>query len=234
MIEVTRQQVLAYRTARHGFDRSARSATDLAVLDLGVQDTPPGSARLAIAARTPVDVDVPTEVATGALTLAWSLRGAPHLHRSAQLPWLAGALWPFSDHDALARMGWRRSRMAEAGMPALTAYRQVIEAMRTEITQPTVKGAASAGVTQRIPAGLSTWCRGCQATHVYESLFRAAALPAGRRLEYDQSPASLAPIAGWPGAPGAPAGTADLITTYLRLLGPASLTEVTGWLVCAG
>ncbi len=51
VIEVTRNQVLAYRVAAHELDRLNSSPGDLAVLDLGVQDTPYGSARLALAAR---------------------------------------------------------------------------------------------------------------------------------------------------------------------------------------
>ncbi|PRH77972.1 hypothetical protein C6N75_17400 [Streptomyces solincola] len=47
-VAVTRAQVLAHRVAAaQGLDRSS---ADPAVLDLGVQDTPPGSAGVALAA----------------------------------------------------------------------------------------------------------------------------------------------------------------------------------------
>jgi hypothetical protein len=56
VLEVTRAQVMAYRAAAHGLDRHAKTAADLAVLDLGVQSAGE-SARLAIAARL---ADVPS------------------------------------------------------------------------------------------------------------------------------------------------------------------------------
>ncbi|MEO5876702.1 MAG: hypothetical protein ABIS86_04255, partial [Streptosporangiaceae bacterium] len=91
-IEVSRQQVLAYRVAAQGLDRSS---TEPEVLALGAQDTPYGSARLALSARG---------ASPDPLTLVWATRGAPHLFRTRELPALARALWPVSDADATARI----------------------------------------------------------------------------------------------------------------------------------
>lgn len=52
--DVDRAQVLAYRVAAHELDRVIGRLGELAMLDLGVQDTPYGSTRLALGpARRP-------------------------------------------------------------------------------------------------------------------------------------------------------------------------------------
>ncbi|GDY32263.1 DNA glycosylase AlkZ-like family protein [Gandjariella thermophila] len=220
-MKVTRQQVLAYRIAEHGLHRAARDESELALFDLGVQDTSNATARLALAARLPR----PAGDLAG-FTLIWSYRGAPHLHRGADLPALAEALWPGSESDAWARLAWR----ADRGIPALEAYAVTARALREAVPRTMGKGAASAALTAAIPPGLSQWCRGCQATHVSEQLMRLAVLPAGIRLETDRYPATLSPIEPWPGIPERTRGVDRVITTYLRFFGPATPGEVAGFL----
>ena len=67
-----RADVLAYRAVLHGFGTAPPHD---ALLDLGVQDTPPGSAALALSARG---------LTERGLTTVWSFRGAPHRHRADQ------------------------------------------------------------------------------------------------------------------------------------------------------
>lgn len=86
-LTVDRAQVIAYRIRVQQMDRPAVEPFRLAVLDLGAQDTPYGTARQALAVRAGRVVD------DESLGLAWSLRGAPHLHRTADLPVLAEAFW---------------------------------------------------------------------------------------------------------------------------------------------
>jgi hypothetical protein len=59
VIQVTRQQVLARRQEVHGLAARSPRLTDLAVLDLGVQNTPPGALIAALSARlgTPLTPD---------------------------------------------------------------------------------------------------------------------------------------------------------------------------------
>lgn len=229
VLDVDRGQVLAYRVAAHGLNRASRSLHDLAVLDLGVQDTPPGSTRLALAARLPSEseggvVDDP------ALALAWSIRGAPHLHRLADFPTLAAALWPLSEADATARLAGVGPRLRAAGVSGLAAVAAASDALRAVVTGPMTKGEMSAAVTERAPAALSAWCRGCQARHIFDTLLRLAALPAGIRIEPGRSPVRFAPLPGWPDPRPDPSVTAALVGAYLRLHGPASPAEVAAFL----
>ncbi len=229
VFDVTREQVLAYRVAAQGLDRAAQSVSELAVLDIGVQDTSTGSARLALAARLAPELDGRVGEG-GTLTLAWTVRGAPHLHRSTDLPALAAALWPLSDADALARLAGTGNRLKAAGVPGLAAFTMTAEAMRAVVTEPMTKGQVSGAVTERIPESLTQWCDPCQARHISGSLFPQAALAGGMRLEYERSPTTLAPIEGWPGVPTRSMGTARLVSAYLHLLGPATPDDVAGYL----
>lgn len=221
-VTVDRARVLAYRVAAQGLHRDTRRADRLAVLDLGVQDVGSRSARLAFAARLDKDVD---PYAGTTYTLAWTLRGAPHVHRARDLPGLAAALWPRDDADAAARWAGA-SFLRDADLGALDGLRAAAAAMAAVVTAPTGKGAASTAVTARVPAPLSLWCRSCDCTHVHDSVLRTAALPAGLALQPETSPPVLVPIPDWPGVPDQQSGMAEHAAAYLRLLGPARPTEV--------
>lgn len=70
-MRVTRQNVLGYRAWAQGLDR--RPGGIDRILDLGVQDTPHGSARGALVARGVPVADPPAAAAaTGALVTVWS------------------------------------------------------------------------------------------------------------------------------------------------------------------
>src|SRR4051812_12676860 len=75
-----REQVLAFRGRAQQLARPAGTVADTAVLDLGVQDTGTDGASWALALRGVTDPD-PAELAT-----VWTIRGAPHVYRRADLP----------------------------------------------------------------------------------------------------------------------------------------------------
>src|SRR6266571_2795470 len=158
----------------------------------------------------------------GTLALAWTLRGAPHVHRRTDLDWLAAALWPLSDADALGRVD-AGSTMKKAGMAGLAGFAAGAEAMRKVVTAPMGKGAASTAVTAATPDTLHRYCRSCQATHVFELIFRMGSLPAGIELEPGTAPPVLVPRPGAAVPTSAdPAAVQRLIRAYLTLLGPAT------------
>ncbi len=241
-VAVDRRQVLAYRLAAQGL--SARGTSDplaLTVLDLGIQDAQGTSARVALAARLagPVppadfgaadDPDVGGAADGAALALAWTHRGAPHLHRAADLPALAEALWPRGDADAAKRLGAAGRTMKAAGLSPEEGLRQTAAAVGAVLTGPMPKGELSAAVTSRIPAALSVECRGCGSTHVNDQLLRLAALPGGARHVPGSTPLTFVPIASWPGVPARPVGTVTVVDAYLRLLGPAGPGEAADFL----
>ncbi|GAB3944122.1 crosslink repair DNA glycosylase YcaQ family protein [Micromonospora vulcania] len=219
--EVDRRQVLAYRVAAQQLDRSSpRRAGDLAVLALGVQDTPYGAARQALAARRATEPD-------DGLELVWSMRGAPHLHRRSDLPTLATALWPLSDTDATRRIPGQIGAGARLG---LAAFQATAEAFQAVVTTELERGAVSRAVSDLVPKELSFDCRPCGARHISGAVFQQAGLAGGVRLVVAGRAARLAPLRDRPGPPATAAHTGELITTYLRLLGPATPADAAGFL----
>jgi len=240
---LTRSAVLAYRAGAHGLDRAAGRAFDLPALALGVQDSPPGSARLALAARLPgATATAPaTEPAwwelDDRLGGAWTIRGAPHVHRITDLASLGAALWPLDDADASARLAWNATRVRESGVPPLRALelaaaavaevaaRQVstLDATGLADDEPVglTKGLLSREVTRLLPAELRRWCEPCGVMHLSEQLLRLATLPGGLMID-GTAPLTFVPIPGRAGVPTAPERGDRLVRSYLRLYGPAT------------
>ena len=223
MRTLTREQVLAFRVRAQQLDRTAGTVDDTAVLDLGVQDTGTDGGQWALALRGVADVP------QGDLALAWTLRGAPHLYRRADLPGVLPSTAPFSDADAAKRIVDAAKPLRAAGIPVLEALDVVAAEMRDLVRAPMVKGDVSGGLNARMPGPYQRFCRPCDAVHVYEMPFRLAALRAGLELEPGTSPPVLRPVPGLVAAPEVPEHL-DVVRGYLRLLGPATPAHVAGYL----
>lgn len=230
-MKVSRQQVLAYRARAQGLLRDVSKVGDLAVLDLGVQEAMGHPAAAAFDVRLkgtpPDDVFGPGKP----LALVWSLRGAPHVHRRAELNALAKALYPLSEADAIGRLNETGPSVAEAGITGAEQFELALEAMAAVIDKPTAKGAASSGVTKRLPDVMARDCRPCKARHISDSAMRTTALAAGLELQPGTAPPVLQPRpkAVRPSKPDT-AAIRTLIDAYLRLLGPATSREVADYL----
>ncbi|MGW4629096.1 DNA glycosylase AlkZ-like family protein [Streptomyces rubiginosohelvolus] len=215
-IDVSREQVLRFRVAAHGFDRASPTP---GVLALGVQDTPHGSAPVALAARG---------ASSDGLERVWSFRGAPHLHRRTELAALAGALWPLDDADATARIS--TSAIKEGAKLGLAAFRVTAEAFRRTVVEPLGKGEVSTAVSAAVPESLTFWCTPCGARHISGLLFQQAGLFGSVRVGAERGKTVLSPLGSPFPVPEAAAGTQDLVRAYLRFLGPATRAEVAAFL----
>ncbi|MEU9704915.1 winged helix DNA-binding domain-containing protein [Streptomyces sp. NPDC047981] len=215
-IDVGREQALAHRVAAHGLDRSS-AAPD--VLVLGVQDTPAGSARVALAARGASADD---------LELVWSFRGAPHLHRRDELPALAAALWPVNDADATARIS--TTVIKEGARLGIEAFRAAAGAFRERVTAPMAKGEVSTAVSAAVPESLTYWCDPCGARHISGLLFQQAGLFGSVGVGAERGRTVIAPLERRFAVPAAASGTVELVRAYLRFLGPATPAEVAKYL----
>jgi hypothetical protein len=230
-VDVSRAQVIGYRVAAQQLDRSAAKLDDLAVLDIGVQEAAGEHARLAFDARLPSTPPVDAIGPGHRLALVWSLRGAPHVHRRADLNALAGALYPLSEQDAGGRLNETGPSLARTGMSAMDQYETAVAAMRDVVRQPMAKGAASTAVTKQIPKTLHRACRSCKTSHISDSAMRSSFLAAGLELQPDTAPPVLLrrPGARLPEKP-AVAALRKLVLGYLTLLGPATSGDVAAYL----
>ncbi|GAA4921523.1 DNA glycosylase AlkZ-like family protein [Actinoplanes utahensis] len=223
MIDVDRARVMAFRLAAQGLsDRSDSRPADLPVLDLGVQEYSPDSTRIALAARTTAGLD------DDRLITVWAARGAPHLHRRADLPALVRQLWPLGDDDAAARI--KSGQTPDAGGLGTRAFTATAEALRAVVTEPIPRGRASTEVSARVPAELTYDCRSCGARHISGSVWQHAGLAGGVEVLARGKDAMLGPIPAAPPSPSVNEGVDRLIETYLRLLGPAGPAEVARYL----
>ncbi|MEU1969152.1 winged helix DNA-binding domain-containing protein [Micromonospora sediminicola] len=221
---VDRRQVMSFRVRAQQLDRERGAPADTAVLDLGAQDTGPDGGRWALALR---GVDV-TALPADDLVLLWTVRGAPHLYRRADVGAVATAVEPFSDADAGKRIYDASKPLKAAGIGNLAALDEVAARMREVVTAPTVKGEVSGRLAELLPEPYLRFCRPCDATHLYEMPFRLAAVRAGLELRLDTSPPVLQRIPDF--APRDPGERFDLVRAYLRLLGPATPKHVADYL----
>ncbi len=222
---VDRRQVMSFRVHAQQLDRAAGALGDTAILDLGVQDTGPDGASWALAVR---GLD-PAGLTGDDLVLLWTVRGAPHLYRRADLGRVAAAVTPYSDADAGRRIYDAAKPLKAAGIPILDALDEVAARMREIVREPTVKGEVSGRLAELLPEPYLRFCRPCDATHLNEMPFRLAAVRAGLELEPGTSPPVLRRSSGFRKA-AAPGERHDLIRAYLRVLGPATPQHVAGYL----
>ncbi|MGI5519708.1 winged helix DNA-binding domain-containing protein [Micromonospora sp. CA-259024] len=222
---INRRQVMAFRVQAQQLARARGSLSDTAVLDIGVQDTGPDGGGWALAVRG-VDAAVTSE---DDLVLLWTVRGAPHLYRRADVAAVAAAVAPWSDADAGKRIYDAAKPLKAAGIGNLAALDTVAAQLRAIVTEPMVKGDVSGRLNSVLPEPYLRFCRPCNATHIFEMPFRLAAVRAGLELRRGTSPPVLRRIPGF-GAPDGAGDRFDLVRAYLRLLGPATPGHVAAYL----
>ncbi len=232
---VTRAQALAHRVRVHGLDRADVAVDELAVWDLGLQDSPAGSAAQSLAARLAGQFSaVPDLANTQRYRTVWGTRGAPIVVHAGDVASFAAALWPIDQVDAISRLAGNGQQFRKSGLDPIEAIRVAARVMHDVVTEPMTKGVVSTEVSAIIPDEYITWCRGCQAHHLGDQLMRVAGLPGGLQLVRGATPATLERIDGWTGVPHGQAGADGLVRAYLRLYGPAVPVDVGAFLQSSG
>jgi hypothetical protein len=160
--------------------------------------------------------------------MVWAARGAPHLHRRRDLKALVKALWPTSDADAAARI--KSAQIPAAGKLGIQAFTATAKAFREVVHSSMPRGEVSTQVSKRVPSELTYDCRTCAARHIAGNVWQHSGLAGGIEVESRGRDATLGPIRNAPPMPTENEGIKTLITTYLRLLGPATPVEVAKYL----
>jgi hypothetical protein len=224
-VHFERAQVLAHRAWVQGL-HGDRGIGELDPLLIGLQDTPAGSAALGLRQRAgrPEPLDQPD------LVLALTVRGAPHLHRRADLPLLRAALRPHDNQALAAYLGGFGDTIVRSGADGPVLLAQVVEELRAAFPDATAtKGELSAAVTPRLPDLLRPWCDSCGVAHVIEGMFRLGTLYAGielvpgegRKLVFRLAEEKPTEIDDTP---------ATLLRAAVRLAGPLTLGDLVSWL----
>jgi hypothetical protein len=221
---VDARAVASFRVRAQQLHRVRGTIADTAVLDAGAQDTGPDGGAWALVLRG-VAQDA---VTVDSVACAWTVRGAPHLYRRADLAAVRAAVEPYSDADAGKRIHDASKPLRATGIGNLDAIDAIARQMRAIVAAPMAKGELSTRLTAAMPEPYLRTCRPCNAIHLYEMPFRLAALRAGLELRMGSSPPVLErmPDAGRR-EPDVDvdvdtARRLDLVRGYLRLLGPAT------------
>lgn len=167
---VTRAHAVAFRLARHHLTERLGAGGAQAAAVVGLQDTPPGSSALALAARADV-----SPAALDELVLVPSVRGAPLAVAEDDLAIFTTGLAPPDEEAAKAVIGnaWKPLD----GITAMEALERVSEAVADALRNgPLPRDDLHQALRERLPQELLWWCKGCESHHVHPSLWRATGI----------------------------------------------------------
>jgi Winged helix DNA-binding domain len=225
-VDLTRRQALAFRIARHHL--AARLGPDGArsAAVVGLQDTPPGTAALALAARADVAPEALDE-----LVLIPSVRGAPLAVAPEDLAVFSAGLDPPDEDAAKAVIGnaWK----SLDGITAMDALDRVSEAVHDSLRDgPLPRDDFHQALRDRLPSELLWWCRGCGSHHVHPSLWRATGIRGVLAIVGREGRSAVFGLP--PNAPRRNDPGAELARRFLRAYAPARPKLLAEWAGVAG
>jgi len=179
---VSADQAVAYRVAAHNLhERLPPDGLVEAAAVAGVQDTPPGNAGLALAARvaklSPGDVEAALHDDRTLLRIL-GMRGAAHVvPRQDGVVFGPGAL-AVDEESLREQLSGAWAAIASPGWTAREALGAVIGVLTTVLAdaEPRTKGQLSEALHRRVPPELEPWCDACDVHHVPDQLLRLAGM----------------------------------------------------------
>lgn len=224
-------QVLSFRLARQHLAAPARDLAEV-LGSWAVQDSPPGAAAAAVAARVP-------GMRPGAVDAALAERSAVVLYNTRT----ATAVVPAAE---AAAYGTAQLPADDAGLRAILLH--AVPDRREDLAAPVALAVDAiadaldgrelsrddlhAELRARLPAELLPWCAGCRSHHARRGLLVMASLRgrlcvagrAGRQPRF----ARTDQWTGWEPPPRAEAG-AQLVRRYLAAYGPSTPAGLAAW-----
>lgn len=234
-LQVNREQLRAARLAALGLAERLPAGHEVdAIRGFGVRVSGPGGAVTALHARVhDVEPGVLDElISRRALVELDTLRGSRPVAVDDLPIWTTGAL-PRGNESLRAAFRSPR-RTAATGLDPSHALDLAVAAARDALDGRALTTAElSAAITDRLPGGLSAWCRGCSSTHVDNGLFRlAGAAGAWCRLP-DAPVVRHVRIEEWlerlPPALDADAARDAFVLSLLHAFGPLTPAELASW-----
>ena len=218
---LTRRQALGFRLARqHLTERLGPDGAPAAAV-VGLQDTPPGAAAIALAARADVAPEALDE-----LVVVPSIRGAPLAIAPQDLPVFTAGLDPPDEAAARVLVGnaWR----SLDGITAMEALDRVSAAVEESLRDgPRPRDDFHQALRERLPANLLWWCKGCGSHHVHPSLWRATGIRGVLAIVGRERRSAVFGLP--PEAPPLEDPGAELARRFLRAYGPARPKLFADW-----
>ncbi len=236
---VSADQVVAFRVAAHNLHEPlpVGSMVEAAAV-AALQDTPPGNAGVALAARvsklTPDDLESALHDDRTLLRMLGP-RGAAHVvPRRDGVVFGPGAL--AVDEDSLREqlMGaW--SAIESPGWTAREALGSVIGVLTAVLAdaEPRTKGQLSEALHGRVPVELEPWCDACDVHHVPDQLLRLAGTAGVYAYGWPQGSRQMLTATDiWLGEPlggDIPAARLELARRFVHAYGPVSPRHFAAW-----
>jgi hypothetical protein len=220
--EVPAAAALALRAVRqHLGERLPPGSADAAAV-VGLQDTPPGAAGLALAAR----LEGASEDDLDGLVIVPTVRGAPLAVALGDLALFTAGLAPPDDAAAKVLIGnaWKFLD----GITPLDALDRVSEAVAAALADgPLDRDAFHQALRERLPAELLWWCKGCGSHHVHPSLWRATGIRGVLSIAGRDGRTAI--FAAPPAAPPVDDPGAALARRFLSAYGPSTPSLFARW-----
>ena len=237
--QATREQVLAFRLAGHNLGRRLPPGSLLAAAAAcGVQNSPPGSAALALAARveglTPADIDRALEVDKSLLQI-WSLRQSRYFIPTKDLDAFTVAIQPQDEESWRYTMQGFVPILDQMGMSATEAVALVRAALADALDgRELTKREMGVELAKRLPAAFGPWLEPDTFSGFGAVLVRPIALTGLFCLApRSGGEASFVRTDQWLGrplpAPDPDEARAELVRRYLRCYGPSTPEHFGEW-----
>jgi hypothetical protein len=218
---VTRCRAFTFRLARHHLSERLGPEGTAAAARVGLQDTPPGTAGIALAARAEV---APARLEE--LVIVPSVRGAPLAVAEADLRIFTTGLEPPDEEAARKLIGNAVKSIAD--FTAMDALDRVSDAVHDSLRDgPRPRDDFHQALRERLPPELLWWCRGCESRHVHPSLWRATGIRGVLAIVGREGRSAVFGLP--PDAPAVDDPGAELARRFLQAYGPARPSLLAGW-----
>jgi Winged helix DNA-binding domain len=236
-VPVDRHQVVAFRLARQQLTERLDPAGLGTAAATAPQNTPPGSAPLALRARADVSGAQVDQAIANERTLLqlWSLRGAPCIVATQELPLFTIGLLPDDEASWRAALVGFLPIIDQLGRTAAEVMEMVIDATHDALDGVVLtKRELGTALGHRMPKEFAPWFEPDTFSAFSAILTRAASLTGTVTIApRTGAEASFVRTDQWLGRPvpnQSPAhARAALVRRYLHLYGPSTVEDFAGW-----